>query len=108
MAKPPDNPILSAADLEFEFARLVLAVHRKVETAGSAGDAAVDPAFAQWFRAAASALVARVEPDTRPYAIERLQQIAEKSAGLEIQSFDFDVQSWSFVPRQEDPPRAHG
>ena len=88
--------LLSRAEMEIELARLVLQVDRR--RAAAAGNDTPEPAFVAWFEEAALELLQRVAPDLRPFVLERLGDIAQSNAGLEISQLKVDASTLSFTP----------
>jgi hypothetical protein len=69
--------LLNRAELEIEVARFALKLARRVDPGELAR-------VATWIQDEATALIARVQPAHRPWAGERVQQIAWSVAGVEV------------------------
>lgn len=80
MMDQPDtgDGLLNRAELEIELARFALKLARRVQP----GQA---PGVALWIQDEATALIARIQPEYRPWTGQRVRQIAWSLAGVEVQ-----------------------
>lgn len=92
--------LLSRAELEIELARLVLKVERSRPPEGAEAPALA--AFAAWYEGIGGDLLERVAPELRPFCLERLQQIAQASAGLELTRLEVDRSAIGFTAADTD------
>lgn len=103
--------LLSRADLELELARLVIATERRRDAQGRAEPP--DARFVAWFEAKSIDVLSRIAPDLRPFALERLQQIAATCGELRVTELEVDPSTLSFSPEADaadavDDPGASG
>lgn len=97
-ASEAGDGLLNRGELEIELAYFALRLARR-------NDPALQATVGSWIQAEATALVARVMPEHRPWAGDRVRQLAQSIAGVDVSLVDVSYGLKAF--EANSPSRVH-